>query len=544
MKCDNLGIKNIMYIFNDISLGGATQSLLETLVEIKNYVNPVVIIRNDTSVEDKFIELGVKVYKICFSTDYVKIGSADAEQRMCDIRQSYEAALQLLPIIQKENIQLIHINSSVSSFAAITALMAHVPYIWHVRELLQEHFGYEFLNEDLKVSLYKKADKLIAISDYVKNRYYERYGLEMLRLYNGLNINRFKKDISVRNKWENTFIVAAMITPEKGQWDVIRATELLVEKGYDDLKVNIVGAGSVRYVWALKKYIKRKKLDRNIHIMPFQDDLAMLRSQSSYAISCSQNEALGRVTIESMLAGNLVIGARSGGTIEIIGSNEERGFLYELGNSESLAHTMETVINCTKEEKIAIVQKAQEYAENTFNSKQYCGKLLEIYDTTIASFVPYKGNNLLNALEEYYYFIINSKNCEIRDKAVPYKKSAMMFPVVLKWLEIRQNGHFLDEYFRKNHIQTIGIYGMGVLGCRLYDELVNSDIQIKYLMDRNPKGMDKIFKFSILGKEELDVDAIVVTVISSEKQVIDEIKTYGYENVIGLSAILNNFNYI
>lgn len=544
MNSEGISRKNIMYIFNDSAFGGAGQSLLDTLVEIRSEINPVVIIRDNVEVESKFREMGIRYYKIHFSTDYVKIGSANEVQRIHDIRQSYEAALQLLPIIQKENIQLIHINSSVSSFAAIAALMANVPYIWHIRELLQEHFYYEFLNEDLKISLYKKANKLIAISEYVKGRYYEKYGLETVRLYNGLNIKRFKRDISTKNKFENTFIVAAMITPEKGQWDVIRATELLVERGYDNIKVNIAGGGAVGYVWALKKYIKEKKLEKNIHILPFQDDLSHLRSQSAYAITSSQNEALGRVTIEAMLAGNLVIGVRSGGTTEIIGSNEERGFLYELGNSKSLADTMERAINYAREEKEAIVQKAQKYAESTFDSKQYCKELLEIYDEVIASFGLQEYDEFLNTLKEYYYSIKNSTNSEIKDGVVPYKKSALLFPVVLKWLEIRQKGHSLDEYFKWNNIQTIGIYGMGALGCRLYDELENSIIQVKYLFDRNPNGMDKIFEFSSPDRERLDVDAIVVTVISAEQQIIDEIKNYGHENVIGLSTVLDSFDYI
>lgn len=543
MYCGNRKKMNIMYIFNDTGFGGAGQSLLDTLSEIKSNVNPILIIRDDASVEGKFLELGIKCYKIHFSTDYVKIGSADEAQRIYDIRQSYEAALQLLPIIQKEKIQLIHINSSVSSFAAIAALMAHVPYIWHIRELLQEQLCCEFLNEALKISLYKKANKLITISDYVKRQYYEKYGLETFRLYNGLNIERFKTDTSPK-KFENTFIVAAMITPEKGQWDVIRATELLVERGYDDIEVNIVGGGAAGYIWSLKKYIKQRKLEKNIHILPFKDDLSQLRSRASYAITSSQNEALGRVTIEAMLAGNLVIGARSGGTTEIVGSNEERGFLYELGNSKSLADTMERAIVCADEKKKAIVRGAQRFAENTFNSKQYCKELLEIYVETIESFKPYEDDNFLKALEEYYHSIKDIHNHELKVKVVPYKKSALMYPVVLKWLEIRQNGHSLDEYFKHNNIQTIGIYGMGALGCRLYDELENSCVKIKYLLDKNPNGMDKFFEFSLLDKGKLDVDAIVVTVIYSEKQIIDEIKTYGCKNVIGLSTVLNSFDYI
>lgn len=530
-----------MYIFNDTGFGGAGQSLLDTLSEIKGIVNPIVVVRDIANIEDKFIALGIKCYKIPFSADYVKIGSADAEQRKQDVKQSYETALQLLPMIQKEKIQLIHINSSVSSFAAIAALMAHIPYVWHIRELLEEQFGCEFLNKELKMSLYRKADKLIAISDYVKNQYDIKHGIETFRLYNGLDIGRFKKDIKQGNQFKNTFIVAAMITPEKGQWDVIQAAELLIKRGHNDVRVIIVGGGAENYIWALKKYVQRKRLEKNICILPFQNHLSQLRSQASYAITSSQNEALGRVTIEAMLAGNVVIGARSGGTTEIIGENEERGFLFELGNIVSLADTMERVMSCDEGRKNLLLQKAQRYAEETFDSRRYCVELQKIYDETIASYKPKECDDFLETLKESYSDD-DSKDSHIGNSNVLYKKSSIILPIVLKWLAIRQKGHSLNEYFEQNHIRTIAIYGMGALGCRLYDELESGGVQIKYLLDKNPNGMDNIFEFSELDKKTLDVDAIVVTVVSSERQVIDTIASYGYGKVISLREILNRFD--
>lgn len=533
-------MKNVMYIFNDAGFGGAGQSLLDTLAEIRNDVNPIIIIRDDADVENQFITLGVRCYKIKFLADYVKIGSANADKRVCDIKQSYEAAQQLVPIIKKENIQLIHINSSVSYFAAIAALMAGIPYIWHIRELMEEQFGCEFLNEELKKSLYKKANKIITISDYVQEKHCKKIELETVRLYNGINIRKFKQKIETKDQFEKTFIVTAMITPEKGQWNVIQATERLVKRGHTDIKVIIVGGGAATYVWALKKYVKKNHLEKNVFILPFQDDLSALRSQTSYAITSSQNEALGRVTIEAMLAGNVVIGAASGGTIEIIGENEERGFLYKLGDSESLADTMEQVIALSSDTKNEIIKRAQQYAENTFDSKQYCKKLINIYDEIIRTFERYDDSAFLNAIREYYESVKDIEDADEKNKRISYMKSASVLEPVLKWLEIRQKGHSLKEYFRSNNIRSIAVYGMGILGCRFYDELEDSDIEIKYLIDRNPNGMDKVLEFVSLDNEKIDVSAIVVTVISQERQIINEILMRGYRKVIGLSEIINS----
>lgn len=534
--------KNVLYIFNDMGFGGAAQSLLDTLIGIKDSVNPVVVVREDVIIEAKFIEADIKYYKIRFFTNYVKIGAADENKKAYDLLQSYEAALQLLPIIKKENIQLIHINSSVTYFAAIAALMAGIPYVWHIRELLEEHFGWEFLNEELIVNLYKQADRLIAISDYVKKTYYEKYNLETIRMYNGLNIKRYKKRIDTEEEFNHTFIAPGAITPEKGQWDIVRAAEILVERGFRDFRIIIVGNGSDDYVWALEKYIKRKKLDKNICILSYCDDLSHLRSQATYAITSSQNEALGRVTIEAMLAGNFVIGAESGGTTGIIGAGEERGILYELHNSEALADAMIRAVECPAETKNLIIKAAQEYVEKTFESRKYCERLKELYDATVISYKSKEQRNLLDALKEKYEKNKNMGLHECKDAVIRYKKSEAAFGLAVKWIEVKQKGHDLEEYFRKNDIQNIAIYGMAAMGKRLYDELEDSGIEIRYLLDKNPKQMDKILKFSSLDQERLETDAIIVTVALAEKQIIDKLMVQGYEKVIGLSEVLDSLN--
>ena len=85
---------------------------------------------------------------------------------------------------------------------------------------------------------------------------------------------------------------------------------------------------------------------------------------------------------------------------------------------------------------------------------------------------------------------------------------------------------------------------MGALGRRLYDELENSSIRVRYLMDKNPDDISSVFEFKEIGKKMSDVDTIVVTVISSQDQIIDELKKCGYDCVIGLNEILDSYDII
>ena len=51
-------------------------------------------------------------------------------------------------LYKKENISLIHINSSVSNVGAFADLMTGIPYAWRLREMLEEHFDCEFWDKN------------------------------------------------------------------------------------------------------------------------------------------------------------------------------------------------------------------------------------------------------------------------------------------------------------------------------------------------------------------------------------------------------------
>ena len=78
-------VKKVLYIFNDDGFGGAGQSLLDMLIGIRKWITPVVVIRDDAPVEEKFKEVGIQCHRIRFSTDFVKIGTGDDRQRACKL---------------------------------------------------------------------------------------------------------------------------------------------------------------------------------------------------------------------------------------------------------------------------------------------------------------------------------------------------------------------------------------------------------------------------------------------------------------------------
>lgn len=107
---------------------------------------------------------------------------------------------------------------------------------------------------------------------------------------------------------------------------------------------------------------------------------------------------------------------------------------------------------------------------------------------------------------------ILSKKIAERDEGA--KKVHELYMAFDRWLQIRQEGKSLTEYFQQHNYKSVAIYGMKELGERLYDELNGSGIMIPYIIDRNA---DEIYADVDVVKpdDRLEpVDVIVVTAIT------------------------------
>lgn len=531
---------NVMYICNDLGIGGATLSLIDTLEQMRGYVNCIVVIRQQYDIIYHLEKLNIQYYIVPFECDYGLKENNSLEKMELNFIEDYDSAKHLVEIIHNEKIDLIHINSSVSNVGAIAGLMAGIPYIWHIRELIHDHFNCCYYNEDLKRELFNKAARIISISDCVKKKVLETYKIESIRMYNGLDIDKYENVIDDKNTYNRIFLMAGIISEEKGQWDAIRAVEFLIKKGYTDIKLYIIGNANEVFKWSVEKYVKRHDLNNNIYFISFKEDLMLFRKKVSYSITGSKMEALGRSTIEAMLAGNIVIGADTGGTKELIGLEEKRGYLYEQGNYENLALVLEKVINESDAIKKRIQKSAQIYSIKEFDSVKYCKELYQVYLDAVANYQYNTEMSYAKQLTSRYEFLDKKKKSKWINNSnlLQTSKVQLAYYWIMKWLKLKQKGISLSDYLQKENIHSIAIYGMAQIGCLVFDELENTTVKIEYVMDRNDQNAMKIIKMINPEGELPKVDAIIVTVLSQEKQLIDWLKGKCSYKICGLTEII------
>ena len=125
------------------------------------------------------------------------------------------------------------------------------------------------------------------------------------------------------------------------------------------------------------EYIETNGLSKYIDLVDYTSDISMIHKKHDIGLVCSKAEAFGRVTIEYMLAGMLVIGTNTGGTPELI-QNAQTGLLYQQGDYNSLVDQLDWVSN-NRLEAQKIATQSQSYAKNRFSIDNTVRGVLEIY---------------------------------------------------------------------------------------------------------------------------------------------------------------------
>lgn len=107
-----------------------------------------------------------------------------------------------------------------------------------------------------------------------------------------------------------------------------------------------------------------------------------------------------------------------------------------------------------------------------------------------------------------------------------------------QWMRTKQEGKSIIDYLHKNDIKTVAIYGMSYVGERLYDELKDSDIEIKYAIDKNADGI--YAEVDVLSPEEdlPEVDLIIVTAVYFYNEIEDMLSKVTDCHISSLEDIL------
>lgn len=279
---------------------------------------------------------------------------------------------KIIKTLKNFNPDIIHINTSWDYVGAKAAKYLNIPVIWHIREFLEEDQKMTFWNKKNALDLMSQSKALVAISNSIKNKYQLEFGNKIHVIYDGID-DSYNNDNNILSENIVNFITVGGLYPGKGQDVVIKALKLLEQQGIKNFKYRLVGEGTQKKY--LEKLVEHLELNNYVEFCGYSNDTTKYYLKSDVFIMSSIAEAFGRVTVEAMMNGLLVLGRKSAATNEIL-KNGTYGIMFE--NEHDLADIMIKVIKDRQRGKLLAI-KGKKFANNTFTSKKNTNQIYKLY---------------------------------------------------------------------------------------------------------------------------------------------------------------------
>lgn len=290
----------------------------------------------------------------------------------------YLASKKILRMIRGEKYDIVYTNTILPYAGLFVAKKCHIPSIIHDREPLDDNkvpqmIGYESF-------LYNHADRIIAISSDMKEQWRRRnLADKVVMINNGIPKENVDKASQKINKNFN-ILLTARISKSKHHMDALEAIKILKDRKIENIHLFFAGSesekGENKYRESLKNFIKCNGLEDNVTFLGEVNNLSEIRSKMNVELMCNPNEPFGRVTVEGMRSGLVVIGVNAGGTLDII-SDGENGLLYEKGNINDLVEKITLIYN-NEDIRKKIANNAYEYSNKHFTMEENVGKIEKV----------------------------------------------------------------------------------------------------------------------------------------------------------------------
>lgn len=290
---------------------------------------------------------------------------------------------QLVEIIKKEQIDIVHARSRVPAWVAFfAARITNRVFITTCHGYYRQHpFSYAM----------GWAKRVICPSNVIARHMLDDFSVphERIRLIpRSVDLEKFKF-LSPDKKRTEEFNVGIIgrLTPIKGHLHFIKAMAK-VARAVPRLKLWIVGDAPVSreaYKDEIQVLVRRLGLEHCTQFLGTQRDIpAVLANLDLLVLPTTTQEAFGRVIIEAQAAGVPVIATKVGGIVDVI-ENEKTGLLVPPADPLSIA---EAAIRIFKDKQFAtnLALRALEKVKLKYNVELMVKNTLDVYQEALNNF--------------------------------------------------------------------------------------------------------------------------------------------------------------
>lgn len=353
-------MKNILLMVPRLNIGGAETYTAEIAESLKSRGYNVYTASGGGILTKKLAQKGIHNFflPMRFSTDL--------------------SAWMLKRIVKKYHIDLIHANSAAAGITAVKFKQRYknIPVIFTAHGIFGGNKREYILND---------CDKIICVSKFLQDEVIKKgfNPQKMITLYTGIDTQKFSDkhiDNTLREKLsipKNAFTMALVARiknlTNKGHLDMIN-----IFKNHEECRnwhLIIIGKG--KSLFKLKALIKKYSLEKNIHCVGHQIDVAKYVSICNAVVLPSYFETFGLALAEGLAMGKPGITYKVGGCPEVV-IDGETGFVAKYKDEEDFWQKLHILAT---DEKLCkqMGKNAHEYVKKHFDYDYMLNILEKIY---------------------------------------------------------------------------------------------------------------------------------------------------------------------
>lgn len=292
---------------------------------------------------------------------------------------------QLLPVIRRENVDIIHAHTRVTQvLARLISSITKVPYVTTCHGYFKPRLGRRLFD--------CWGDKVVAVSDAVQRHLVDDMGVEDGRvrlIYTGIELERFGRRYSEAEKEDireeygigrgPVIGMIGRLSPVKGQ-DVLVEAAPVILKGFPNAQFLLIGDGPSEK--SLKRRVDELGIgERFVFVRNVADTKEPLSVIDIFAFP-SIKEGLGLALIEALACGRPCVASDTGGISDVI-KNGRSGIMVPPGDSQALADAIMRVLRDGVLR--AELQSNAGGAVTRFSIEEMAGRLGALYDEVISA---------------------------------------------------------------------------------------------------------------------------------------------------------------
>lgn len=377
---------NVLYItFASTNFDGATYSLMDLIRSVREYVNPLVLLRSEGCVYDYFKENGVECLIHDFEEDlvgkpvkphqYVRYALNYFPKRNRFYKKNAECVEYVSEALKDKHIDIVHTNNTVVPIGNAIAERLNAKHAWHLRGFMDLDFGWmPFTGWKHMKAEVAKSDAVIGITKVVLDHFVHQ---ERKHAYAIFDAVRSVNDVSFDAVKEKYFLFCAgLLSFKKGCDFAIKAfaESQLSNEGY---RLKVIGKANDKYAKKINALVDKLGVADSVDFVGTTNEVKSYMERATAFLMCSENEGLGRVSIEAMFYGCFVLGRNSGGTKEFV-LNGKTGY-----NFDTVSQCAQLMRKAAHEDTTPIIKQAQKFACQNFSIENYGEKIMDVYNSIL-----------------------------------------------------------------------------------------------------------------------------------------------------------------